>query len=239
IHILQGYGMTESCIVSANRPESNKVGSVGIPFPGIEVKIASDGEILLRGPSIMRGYYGRPEDTAAVFTEDGWFMTGDVGRLDEENRLYITDRKKELFKLSNGKYVSPLQIESLIKQSRFVAQVVVVGMGRKQPAAIVVPDWSTLIEEFSKTNTENRKVTHEELAKNPAAIELVQKEVTDLCSTLIDYERVRKIALIPGEFTIDNGELTPTLKVKRAVVEQKYAQIIENLYQDKSGPSGV
>lgn len=233
IHILQGYGMTETCIVSANRPDNNKVGSVGIPFPGVEVRIAPDGEILLGGPSIMQGYYRRDEDTAAAFTEDGWFMTGDVGHLDEENRLYITDRKKELFKLSNGKYVSPLQIESLIKQSRFVAQVLVVGAGRKQPVAIIAPDWSTLTEELSKTGSLNHKVTHEELAKNPAAVALVQQEVAGLCSTLLDYERVRKIALIPSEFTIDGGELTPTLKVKRAIVEQKYAQVIEDLYQSR------
>ena len=140
IPILQGYGATETCIVCANRPDNNHVGSVGIPFKGIELKIADDGEILVRGPNVMRGYYGQPEATAAVL-KDGWFATGDVGHMDKEGQLYITDRKKDLFKLSNGKYVAPQLIESLLKQSEFVSQVVVVGAGRKQPVAFKVPDW--------------------------------------------------------------------------------------------------
>ncbi|HEY2962013.1 MAG TPA: long-chain fatty acid--CoA ligase, partial [Pyrinomonadaceae bacterium] len=145
IPILQGYGATETCIVCANRPENNHVGSVGIPFEGIELRIADDGEILIRGPNLMRGYYGQPEATAAVL-KDGWFYTGDVGHMDKEGRLYITDRKKDLFKLSNGKYVAPQLIESLLKESEFVSQVVVVGAGRKQPAALIVPDWENLSE---------------------------------------------------------------------------------------------
>src|SRR5258705_1548643 len=128
IPILQGYGATETCIVSANRPENNQVGSVGLPFEGIEDNIAEDGEILLRGPNVMRGYYGHPEETASVL-QDEWFATGDVGHVDKEGHLYITDRKKDLFKLSNGKYVAPQQIESLLKQSEFVSQLVVVGAG--------------------------------------------------------------------------------------------------------------
>jgi long-chain acyl-CoA synthetase len=126
IPILQGYGATETCIVCANRPENNHVGSVGVPFEGIELKIAEDGEILIKGPNVMRGYYGQPEATDAVL-KDGWFATGDVGHLDKEGRLYITDRKKDLFKLSNGKYVAPQLIESLLKESEYVSQVVVVG----------------------------------------------------------------------------------------------------------------
>ena len=138
IPILQGYGATETCIVTANRPDDNQVGSVGTPFEGIEIAIAEDGEILLRGPNVMRGYYGHPEETASVL-KDEWFATGDVGHLDKKGRLYITDRKKDLFKLSNGKYIAPQQIESLLKQSEFVSQAVIVGVGRKQPAALVVP----------------------------------------------------------------------------------------------------
>jgi long-chain acyl-CoA synthetase len=144
IPILQGYGMTETCITSANRPDDNKVGSVGLPFPGVEMKLDEEGEILVRGPNVMRGYYNHPAETAAVFTADGYFKTGDVGYKDEHGHFFITDRKKELFKLSNGKYVAPQQIESLIKQSALVNQVVVVGAGRKQPAALVVPDWEAL-----------------------------------------------------------------------------------------------
>ena len=143
IKILQGYGMTETCVVCANRPDDNRVGSIGKPFEGIEVKIAEDGEMLIRGPNVMKGYYGRREATADVM-RDGWFATGDVGYKDEEGHLFITDRKKDLFKLSNGKYIAPQLIESLLKQSEFVNQVVVVGASRKYPVALIVPDWEAL-----------------------------------------------------------------------------------------------
>lgn len=228
IPILQGYGATETCIVSANRPENNQVGSVGVPFEGIDVAIAEDGEILLRGPNVMRGYYGHPEETASVLSDE-WFATGDVGHLDKEGRLYITDRKKDLFKLSNGKYVAPQQIESLLKQSEFVNQVVVVGAGRKQPAALIVPEWEAVRQALSVAG-ENFPTDRVALAKLPAAIRLVQSEVALLTRELADYERIRRIALLPDEFTIDRGELTPTLKVKRRVIDQKFENLIEELY---------
>jgi long-chain acyl-CoA synthetase len=228
IPILQGYGATETCIVSANRPENNQVGSVGLPFAGIEVNIAEDGEILLRGPNVMRGYYGHPEETAYVL-QDEWFATGDVGHVDKEGHLYITDRKKDLFKLSNGKYIAPQQIESLLKQSELVSQVVVVGVGRKQPAALIVPEWEAVRQSLAAAGEEfpTDRVT---LAQLPAAIKLVQSEVALFTRELADYERIRRIALIPDEFTIDRGELTPTLKVKRRVIDQKFGALIEELY---------
>ena len=228
IPILQGYGATETCIVSANRPSNNHVGSVGLPFEGIELKIAEDGEILVRGPNVMRGYYGQPEATAAVL-KDGWFYTGDVGHLDKDGRLYITDRKKDLFKLSNGKYVAPQLIESLLKQSEFVSQVVVVGAGRKQPVALIVPDWENLQEALTEAREQVSR-DKGELSKNPTAIKLVQKDVASLTSDLADYERIRRVALLPQEFSIDSGELTPTLKVKRRVIDERYGNIIEELY---------
>lgn len=228
IPILQGYGATETCIVSANRPENNRVGSVGVPFDGIEVSIAEDGEILLRGPNVMRGYYGHPEETAAVLADE-WFATGDVGHLDEGRRLYITDRKKDLFKLSNGKYVAPQQVESLLKQSEFVSQVVVVGAGRKQPAALIVPEWEAVRQALAAAN-ENFPPDRAALAKFPAAIKLIQIDVALLTRELADYQRIRRIALLPDEFTIDRGELTPTLKVKRRVVDEKFESLIEDLY---------
>jgi long-chain acyl-CoA synthetase len=228
IPILQGYGATETCIVSANRPENNQVGSVGVPFEGIDVAIAEDGEILLRGPNVMRGYYGHPEETASVLSDE-WFATGDVGHLDKEGRLYITDRKKDLFKLSNGKYIAPQQIESLLKQSEFVNQVVVVGAGRKQPAALIVPEWEAVRQALSVAG-ENFPTDRVALARFPAAIKLVQSEVALLTRELADYERIRRIALLPDEFTIDRGELTPTLKVKRRVIDQKFENLIEELY---------
>lgn len=228
IPILQGYGMTETCIVSANRPEENVVGSVGLIFPGIDVKIAADGEIIVRGPNVMRGYYGRPEETAEAL-RDGWFSTGDVGRMDERGHLYITDRKKDLFKLSNGKYVAPQLVESLIKQSELVSQVVVIGAGRKQPAALVVPDWEALTEAVQRDGTEPPK-SRAEFSRAAVAVKLVQREIIQLTTELADYERVRRVALLSEEFTIDGGELTPTLKVKRRVVDEKYRALIDELY---------
>ncbi len=228
IPILQGYGATETCIVCANRPDNNHVGSVGIPFEGIEIKIAEDGEILIKGPNVMRGYYGQPEATAAVL-KDGWFYSGDVGHMDKEGRLYITDRKKDLFKLSNGKYVAPQLIESLLKQSEFVSQVVVVGAGRKQPVALIVPDWESLNKALADTGEDLPK-DKEEICKHPTAIKIVQKDIISLTSTLADYERIRRVALLPHEFTIDSGELTPTLKVKRRVIDERFGDLIESLY---------
>ena len=198
---------------------------MGIPFDGIEIKIAEDGEILVRGPNVMRGYYGQPEATAAVL-KDGWFYTGDVGHLEKNGHLYITDRKKDLFKLSNGKYVAPQLIESLLKESEFVSQVVVVGAGRKQPVALIVPDWENLREALGETAPKD----HVELSKLPEAIKLVQQDTSKLTSSLVDYERIRRVALLPHEFSIDGGELTPTLKVKRKVIDERYGDLIEELY---------
>lgn len=230
IPILQGYGATETCIVSANRPDNNRVGSVGIPFDGIEVKIAEDGEILVRGPNVMRGYYGQPEATAAVLKE-GWFYTGDVGYMEKDGQLYITDRKKDLFKLSNGKYVAPQLIESLLKQSEFVSQVVVVGAGRKQPAALIVPDWESLNSALAEEGEKDAPKGRTELSEYPAAVKIVQRDVAKLTGELVDYERIRRVALLPNEFTIDGGELTPTLKVKRKVIDERYGDLIEELYK--------
>ena len=228
IKILQGYGMTETCIVCANRPEDNRVGSIGKPFKGIEVELAEDGEILVRGPNVMRGYYGRPEATLAVM-QDEWFATGDVGHIDDAGHIFITDRKKDLFKLSNGKYIAPQQLESLLKQSEFVNQVVVVGSSRKYPGALIVPDWEAL-KSALRDKGETLAATNEEIAKQPAAVKVVQHDVTKITAHLADYERVRRVALLPHEFSIDNGEMTPTLKVKRNVIDDRYADLIEQLY---------
>jgi len=228
IPILQGYGATETCIVTANRPDNNHVGSVGLPFDGIELRIAEDGEILVRGPNVMRGYYGQPEATAAVL-KDGWFATGDVGHIEKDGRLYITDRKKDLFKLSNGKYVAPQMIESLLKQSEFINQVTVVGAGRKQPAALIVPDWENLKQALSETE-KGFPQDRVELSRYSAAIKIVQRDVAALTSELSDYERIRRVALLPNEFSIDGGELTPTLKIKRRVIDERFGDLIEELY---------
>ena len=161
---------------------------------------------------------------------DGWFATGDVGYIDNHGHIWITDRKKDLFKLSNGKYIAPQQIESLLKQSEFVSQVVVVGSSRKYPAALIVPDWEGLRHAL-RAASEKAAGTHAELANSAAAVKLVQKDVTAITAHLSDYERVRRVALLPEEFSIEKGEMTPTLKVKRAVIDQKYGKLIEELYR--------
>jgi long-chain acyl-CoA synthetase len=229
IKILQGYGMTETCVVCANRPDDNRVGSIGKPFTGIEVAIAEDGEMLVRGPNVMRGYYGQPEATLAVM-RDGWFATGDVGHLDEDGHLFLTDRKKDLFKLSNGKYIAPQLIESLLKQSEFVNQVVVVGASRKYPVALIVPDWESL-KAALRAAKETVAQTHSELSEQTAAIKMVQRDVTMITAHLADYERVRRVALLAEEFSIDKGEMTPTLKVKRNVIDERYGKLIDELYR--------
>ena len=220
--------MTETCIVSSNRPNDNRVGSIGRVFTGIEVTIAEDGEILVRGPNVMRGYYGHPESTLATM-RDGWFATGDVGYMDEAGHLFLTDRKKDLFKLSNGKYIAPQLIESLLKQSELVNQVVVVGASRKYPVALIVPDWEALKSTLRATGEAVAK-THAELSELSTAIKMVQHDVTTITAHLADYERVRRVALLAEEFSIDSGELTPTLKVKRNVIDARYGKLIDELY---------
>ncbi|MGH7782818.1 MAG: AMP-dependent synthetase/ligase, partial [Candidatus Binatia bacterium] len=166
ISILQGYGMTEACIVSANRPDNNKVGSIGTPFAGIEMKIGGkDGEILIRGENLMQGYYNNPDETAKVLDAEGFYHTGDVGYCDDDGHFYVTDRIKDLFKLSNGKYVAPLQVESLLKQSPLISQPVVVGSGRKQVGALIVPDWEALKETLKEEGIV-ADGTREELCEN-------------------------------------------------------------------------
>ncbi len=229
IPILQGYGMTEGCITCANRPEDNKVGSIGVPFDGIEMKIAEkDGEVLIRGRNVMQGYFNKPDETAKVLDEEGWYHTGDVGYQDEDGHFYITDRLKDLFKLSNGKYVAPLQVESLLKQSPLIAQPVVVGSGRKQVGALVVPDWDALKQVLAEEGITNNG-SRDELCENPYVVKRVQKEAIELTRELSEFERVKRVYLLPREFSIDKGEMTPTLKIKRSVIDEKYGEAIDEI----------
>jgi len=229
--IVQGYGLTEtSPVITAGMMEDNRVGTVGKPIRNVEVRIANDGEIESRGPNVMRGYYNKPEETRAVFTEDGWFKTGDIGRIDEDGFLHITDRKKELFKTSGGKYIAPQPIEQMIKGSRFVNQVVLIGNGRKFPAALIVPDWE-LIDSYAQLKGIKEK-SHAELCRHPRIIDLLQRQIAGLTSELAQYERVKKVALLENELTIEGGELTPTLKVKRRIVDEKYRDVIDRLYEE-------
>lgn len=229
IPILQGYGMTEACIVCANRPEDNKVGSIGTPFDGIEMKIAeSDGEVLIRGRNVMRGYYNKPDETTKAIDTDGYYHTGDVGYQDADGHFYITDRLKDLFKLSNGKYIAPLQVESLLKQSPLISQPVVVGSGRKQVGALIVPDWEAL-KDALKDEGIAAEGTREELCENPYVVKRVQRDAVELTRELSDYERVKRVYLLPREFSIDKGEMTPTLKIKRSVIDEKYEEAIDEI----------
>lgn len=229
IPILQGYGMTEACITCANRPDDNKVGSIGTPFDGIEMKIAEkDGEVLIRGRNVMRGYYNNPDATAQVLDKDGFYHTGDVGYKDADGHFYITDRIKDLFKLSNGKYVAPLQVESLLKQSPLISQPVAVGSGRKQVGALIVPDWEALKDEMRSAGVPVEG-SREELCENPHFIKRVQHDAVELTRELNDHERVKRVHLLPREFSIDKGEMTPTLKIKRNVIDEKYEDAIDDI----------
>jgi long-chain acyl-CoA synthetase len=229
--IVQGYGLTETApVITGGVPDNNRIGTVGKPIPNVDVRIAADGEIEVRGPNVMRGYYNKPVETAAVFTEDGWFKTGDIGTLDADGFLRITDRKKELFKTSGGKYIAPQPIEQLIKGSRFVNQVVLIGNERKFPAALIVPEWED-IDSYVQLKGIG-KHTRAELCRHPRIIDLFERQIAGLTPNLAQYERVKKVALLEHELTIDNGELTPTLKVKRRVIDQKYRDVIDELYKD-------
>jgi long-chain acyl-CoA synthetase len=229
IPILQGYGMTEACVTCANRPDDNKVGSIGTPFEGIEMKIAeSDGEILIRGKNVMKGYYNKPEETAKAIDEEGFYHTGDVGYEDQDGHFYVTDRLKDLFKLSNGKYVAPLQVESLLKQSPLVSQAVAVGSGRKQVGALIVPDWEALKQTLKEEGIA-AEGSREELCENPHVIKRVQRDAIEFTRETNDYERVKRVYLLPREFSIDKGEMTPTLKIKRSVIDEKYGEAIDEI----------
>lgn len=228
IPILQGYGMTEACVTCANRPDDNKVGSIGTPFEGIEMKLGPQEEILIRGKNVMRGYYNKPEETAKVLDDEGFYHTGDVGYQDKDGHFYITDRLKDLFKLSNGKYVAPQQVESLLKQSPLVSQAVVVGSGRKQVGALIVPDWEALKDAMREAGIDANG-SREELCDDPAVVKLVQQDAVQLTKPLNDYERVKRVYLLPREFSIDKGEMTPTLKIKRSVIDEKFEEAIDEI----------
>lgn len=231
ISIVQGYGLTEtSPVISTNTQMNSRLGTVGKPIRNVQVRIAADGEIEISGANVMLGYYNKPEATKNAFTDDGWFKTGDIGTLDADGYLKITDRKKELFKTSGGKYIAPSPIEQLIKASRFVSQVVLIGSERKFPAALVVPNFEQL-ENYAKHKNLEIK-TPAEFCSHPRIIDLIERQIAEQTKNLSNYERVKRIALLENELTVEGGELTPTLKVKRRVVDEKYRNIIVKLYAD-------
>lgn len=229
IKICEAYGLTEtSPVVSLNYPDSLRFGTVGRVIKNVEVKIiADDGEILVRGPNVMLGYYKDEERTAEVI-RDGWFHTGDIGKIDEDGFLSITDRKKDLFKTSGGKYVAPQPIENQIKTSGFVSTAVVVAEGRNFPSALIVPDFEKLQQYAQQQGIDvaNRGT----LVRHARIVSMMENEVDSACQGLARHERVKKVALLEEEFSIDKGEITPTMKVRRREVEKRYADRIEEIY---------
>lgn len=228
--ILEAYGLTEtSPIISINTFEDLKFGTAGKPIPGVEVKIAEDGEILTRGPHVMKGYYNKEAETAEVFDGD-WFLTGDIGHLDEEGFLVITDRKKDIIVTAGGKNVAPQQIENLLKTNPYISNAVVVGDKRKFISALVVPNLDKL-----ESHAKGHNIPFEsrgDLITNEKVVEFMLAEIDKSTPNLARYEKVKKIALLERDFELEKGEITPSLKVKRNIVEGKYKDLIDSLYED-------
>jgi long-chain acyl-CoA synthetase len=230
IPIIEGYGLTETApILTFNPLHALRVGTVGRPIEGVELRIADDGEILARGPNVMTGYFNKPEATAAAL-EGGWFHTGDIGQIDAEGYLTITDRKKDLLVTSGGKKIAPQPIEAVLKRSPLIAEAVLLGDRRKYAAVLIVPEFKAL--ERRLKDLGRPPATRDDLIAREDVIALYQEIIDALNRELSQYERIKRLVLLPREFTIDSGELTPTLKVKRKVVEEKWREQIEALYRE-------
>jgi long-chain acyl-CoA synthetase len=227
ILIIEGYGLTEtSPVLTVNPPRAPRFGSVGKPIRGVEIKIAEDGEILARGPNIMLGYYKKPEATAAAIDPDGWFHTGDVGYMDKDGYLYITDRKKDIIVLANGKNVAPQPIENILKQSELVQEAVVYGDGMSAPVALIVPNIDALRAFAKQAGIE---ADGDALLNHDAIQKRFRQELERVNRELADFQRLKGFRLISKPFSIETGELTPTLKVKRRVVAEKYAHLLQEM----------
>jgi long-chain acyl-CoA synthetase len=228
---MEGYGLTEtSPVVSVNdmRNQGFRIGTVGKPINDTEVKIASDGEILIKGPQVMVGYYKDEEKTAEVL-KDGYFHTGDIGEIDADGFLKITDRKKEMFKTSGGKYVAPQLIENAMKQSRFIEQIMVVGDGEKMPAALIQPNFE-FVRDWSVRKGKDLPEDPAELVNSPLLIKRIQKEVDHFNERFGKWEQVKTFALTPDVWSIEDGHLTPTMKMKRKAIKSIYQDLYESLY---------
>ncbi|WP_373707310.1 long-chain fatty acid--CoA ligase [Kaistella sp.] len=229
IHLTVGYGLTETTATLTCFPFHHFVhGSVGIPLGDTQIKIGENDEVLAKGSSIMKGYYKKPQETAEVFTEDGWFKTGDAGRFDENGNLFITDRIKDLMKTSNGKYITPQPIENQLSNNGFIDHVMLVAEGKPYVTALIIPNFEALKEQLSKMNipfTNWQEIVDLEQIK-----EFYREKIDEIQKGLSGFEKVKKFTLMPAEFAINSGEITPTLKVKRNVVLQKYVAIVEKMY---------
>ncbi len=232
IPIYEGYGLTEAgpCLSVNCIKRGMKIGTVGIPLIDIEIKLAEDGEILAKGKNIMKGYYKNPEATAEVLKDD-WLYTGDIGEWVDEKFLKIIDRKKEMFKTSGGKYIVPQQIEKILSESNYIEQIMVVGEGQKFPAALVVPSYTNCLDWAKINETALINLSREEFLSHPKIYELIGNDINTLNINFGNWEKIKKFVLIPYEFTIEGGELTPTLKMKRKIITEKYKNQINELYQ--------
>jgi long-chain acyl-CoA synthetase len=229
--ILEGYGLTEtSPVTNVNTLDAFRIGTVGKAVPGTEIKIAADGEILVRGPQVMKGYYNRPDATRESIDGEGWFATGDIGELDDEGFLKITDRKKDIIVTAGGKNVAPQPIETRLKTHPLVEQVVMIGDRRKFVSLLVVPDFAQL-EAWARESGISFG-SRDELVRNPRVVQHVEKEILGSLTDLASFEQPKKIALLAEDLTVENGFLTPSLKVKRRVVQEKLVSVIDALYQE-------
>jgi long-chain acyl-CoA synthetase len=229
--ILEGYGLTEtSPVMAVNTFEHLKLGSVGRPIPGVEIRIAPDGEIITRGPNVMRGYFNKPEATAEALDPDGWFHTGDIGVLDAEGFLRITDRKKDLIVTAGGKNIAPQPIENLAKTSKFVTSAVMLGDRRPFPIMLVVPNADAVRGWVQHKGLGDGSL--EQLLALADVQQKVEREVRKTLRDLAQYEMPKRLLLLPHDFSVEAGELTPTLKVRRRIVEQRHKEAIERLYAD-------
>jgi long-chain acyl-CoA synthetase len=234
VPIYQGYGLTETSPVLTTNYPANRTGSSGRPIRNVELRIAEDGEILAKGPCIMQGYYKSSDATREVLTEDGWFRTGDIGYLDKDNYLFITDRKKDLIKTAAGKFVAPQPIENALKTSPFILNAAVIGDRRKFIVALIVPNLTTVSAKAAEQGI--KFASSAEMIAHPWVRALIDSEVKRLTANLAQYETIKRFALLPEDFTFANGTLTYTLKLKRRVVEQQYRDVIEQLYAEFAEP---
>ena len=229
INITIGYGLSETnASVSFFKPGEWTLGTIGMPISSIEVKIGDKNEILVKGPTVMKGYYNKPEETAEAIDADGWFHTGDCGEIAPTGELILTERLKDLFKTSNGKYVAPQVLETLLGQDKFIEQVTIIGDGRKYVSALIVPDFEELKAYADKKHIEYHSI--EELVNSPEIHKMMEDRINDYQKDLASYEQIKRFVLLPKAFTMESGELTNTLKIKRAVISKRYRPLIDAMY---------
>ena len=229
INIVYGYGLTETtATVSCFNSVGYEIGSVGETMPSVQVRVGKDNEILVKGATVMKGYYKKPEETAQVFTEDGWFRTGDAGRLTDNGALVLTERIKDLFKTSNGKYIAPQAIETKLGEDKYIDQLAVIGDQRKYVTAIIIPAYEALTEYAAQKQIQYRNL--EDLVKNQNIHKLIQERINMLQQNFARFEQIKKFTLLPHAFSMETGELTNTLKIRRPIINQLYRAEIEAMY---------